>query len=121
MRDIPEDLQQTLHELQILSEVFCQLETFNSRDVQVASAGLLQISLANCQAAACSLEKLTSKCNKALSSNNKGRPLHILRATLKKAEMKEPKERLDTAKSLLHLAMTCYQMRVNSSLTVLLD
>jgi hypothetical protein len=110
VRDIPEDLRRTLQELQILSEVLSQLESFNNRDVQMPSAGLLQISLMNCQAAASSLEKLTSKCNKPLRSNTKGRSLHIVKATLKKTEMEELKERLGTAKSLLHLAMTCYQM-----------
>jgi hypothetical protein len=110
MRDLPNDLQRTLEELQCLSDVFCQVETFNSRDVQTASAGLLHISLLNCQAAACSLEGLVSKTNKVLSRKGKGRQLYVLRATLKKGEIKELKERLETAKSLLHLAMTCSQM-----------
>lgn len=110
MRDLPDDLQRALQELQILSEVFCQLETFSSGDIQTASAGLLRMSLLNCQAAACRLEKVTSKSTRSLGGNNKGRPLPLLRVSLKKDEMKELKERLDTAKSLLHLAMTCYQM-----------
>ena len=113
MRDLPEDLQRTLQELQILSKVFCQVETFGSRDVQTASAGLLHISLLNCQAAARSLETLISKTTKSLADKGKGRQLHLLKATLKKSEMKELRERLDTARSLLHVAMTCYQMWVD--------
>jgi hypothetical protein len=110
MRDVPEDLQRTLQELQILSEVFSQMESLSNGDGEMARAGLLQISLMNCQAAATSLEKLTSNYNKSLSGSSKGRSLHILRATLKKPAMKELKDRLEAAKSLLHLAMTCYQM-----------
>jgi hypothetical protein len=71
MRDLPEDLQRTLQELQILSEVFCQPETFNSGDVQTASTELLHISLLNCQAAASSLEGLVSKTNKRYAGKAK--------------------------------------------------
>lgn len=112
VRDIPKDLPNTLEEPQILSEVFRQMECFNSRDVQKASRGLLQVSPMNCQAAAGTLETMSSNYSKTLRTECKGRPLHLLRASLKKPEMRELKGRPETARSSLHLAITCYQLCV---------
>jgi len=105
MRDIPNELNRILDEVQILGEVFTQLGEFEG-----ASSGLLQASLLHCKAAAATLERLAEKSNDLVIDDRGKKPWGRLRATLRKEELRELRERLEATKSLLQLAMTCHSM-----------
>jgi len=108
IRDIPEYLQSTLNDIETLGLIFARIETFDESTFLVEVSRFLQASLRDCQAAASALESLTTRTLLPLNRKSALHPVHLVKAVLKKEEMKELKARIDSAKSSLQLAMSCH-------------
>ena len=108
LRDTPGELQAILGELEILGEIFYGLGAIKTNSSQ-PSVSALQASLTQCQNAALKLEALANA-GARLLENNKNRTWFLMKAVLKREELRDLKLQLEHAKSLLHLAMTCYSM-----------
>jgi hypothetical protein len=116
VRDLPEDLSRIFNELEILGEVFYQLDALNDDSSSTGGSRLLEASLVQCGAASATLEAVATRANVSFKEgHSKSRPWKFIKALLKKDELEELKSRLESAKSLLHLAMTCYSLWVYSS------
>lgn len=105
IRDIPEELQRVLNEVEILGQILSQLGTLSPNDPGTSA---LQASLEHCGGAVSTLGKMATRSQGQLGRNN--RKLNLARVALRKEELKELKVQLEAAKSLLHLSMTCYSM-----------
>jgi hypothetical protein len=111
VRDLPEDLSRIFNELEILCEVFYQLDALNEGSASTGGSRFLEASLVQCGAAAATLEALATRTNVSFKEgSNKSGPWKVIKALLKKDELEELKRRLESAKSSLHLAMTCYSL-----------
>lgn len=111
VRDVPQDLKETLDELEALRQIISGMGEIAAADPSLclmSRSRMLQASLDRCEAAATALEILTSRIIKPLNTKSKFRPVYLLKAVLKKEEVKELKEKMDSARSTLHLALTCY-------------
>ena len=108
LRDTPGELQGILDELEILGEVFYQLGALKTDSSQPGHSAL-QASLSHCRAAASKLEDLATRGSRPLR-DSKRRSLYLMKALLKRGEVRELSVKLEAAKSLLHLAMTCYSL-----------
>jgi hypothetical protein len=109
MRDVPEDLQSTLKDIETIEQVFSQVQAFDESCFSDQALSFLRASLENCQAAASALENLITGAILPLKTQSKLRTKHLLQAVFKKEDMKELKVRLESAKALLQLAVSCYQ------------
>lgn len=109
VHNIPEDLSNTLKELELLGEIFCQLDVLKDLSSSAQSSRLLEAGLAQCRAAASALETLVTHFN-APSQEHRPRVWRTIKAGLKKDEVDELRNRLESVKSLLHLAMTCHSL-----------
>jgi hypothetical protein len=106
VRDVPEELENTLHEIEVLGQVLSHVE-------QLPDQGMvfLQSSLKNCRTAARTLEVLIERAARSSSKSSRVRALDRLAiVVMKKDEMKELKMKMDSANRLLGLAMNCYTM-----------
>jgi hypothetical protein len=110
MRDFPTDLEHTINEIQILGEVFCQIEGYEENGA--ASYGLIGASLVHYQSAVSNLEKVVNCTSRSLEGASKTRKWLLVKAVLRKEEVRDLASRLETSKSLLHLVMTCYSLLV---------
>jgi hypothetical protein len=108
VRDVPDDLKATLDEIEGFRQVISQMTNTDRNDSLVSQSSVLQASLLQCEAATSALEALTTRIIEPLNMKSKMRPGHLLRAVLKKGEMKEMKEKIDSARTVLHFAVTCY-------------
>jgi prenyltransferase beta subunit len=116
VRDLPDDLCRILDEAEILGRMFYQLEALNKCSPSPGGSNILEASLAHCAGVAATLEALATRANVSFKGgNSKSRPWEFIKALLKKDELEELKNRLESAKSLLHLAVTCYSLWVYSS------
>jgi len=105
LRDTPGELQGILDELEILGEVFYQLGALKTDSSQPGYSAL-RASLGHCRTAASKLETIAIAGSQPLQDNKK-RAWFLMKAVLKREEVRELKDQLETSKSLLHLAMTC--------------
>jgi len=106
IHDIPVELETTMHEVEVLSQVLSHVEQLPDQEMD-----FLQASLKHCQAAAAALEGLIERASFRNGSGSKLRTLDRLTfVIMKKDEMKELKMRMDSAIRLLNLAVTCYTM-----------
>jgi hypothetical protein len=108
LRDITRELQAILDELEILGEIFYQLGAFKTDSSQPGYSAL-RASLVQCHNAASKLEAVAKAGSEPLQSN-KSRKWFLIKAVLKREEVKDLKTQLEAAKSLLHLAVTCYSL-----------
>lgn len=107
IREFPRELQESLNEIQILGEAFQSLQGLRIEQFGSAEAVLLHGSVAHCNAVASSLENVLARVNKPQLGKASGRAWLAVKVVLKKDEISDLKRRLDDARSLLHLAMTC--------------
>jgi hypothetical protein len=113
VRDFPEDLSRILNEAEILGQMFYQLDALNKCSPSTRRSDILEDSLVHCAGVAASLEDLATRANavfKQESRRKRQRPWKFIKAVLKKDEIEELKTRLESAKSLLHLAMTYHSL-----------
>ena len=113
VRDLPADLSRILIAAEILGQMFYQLEALNKRSPSTRGSDILEASLEYCAGVAASLEDLATRANAAFkqeSCKKRHRPWKLIKAVLKKDEIEELKTRLESAKSLLHLAMTYHSL-----------
>jgi len=108
LRDTPDELQGILDELEILGEIFYQLGAVQTGASQPGHSAL-QASLTHCRKATSKLEILASQGSRALQ-RSKHKTWFRVKAVLKLEEVRELKVQFEAAKSLLHLAMTCYSL-----------
>jgi hypothetical protein len=108
LRDTPGELQGILDELEILGEVFYQLRALQIDSSQPGYSAL-RASLGHCRMAASKLETIAVAGSRALQDSKK-RAWFLMKAVLRREEVRELKVQLEAAKSLLHLAMTCYSL-----------
>ncbi|KAH6724452.1 hypothetical protein BKA61DRAFT_649362 [Leptodontidium sp. MPI-SDFR-AT-0119] len=116
IRDIPEELQQVLNEVEILGQILSQLGTLSPNDPGTSA---LQASLEHCRRAVSTLGKMATRSQGLLGRNN--RKLNLVRVALRKDELKELKVQLEAAKSLLHLSMTCYSINAQQQQITLME
>lgn len=114
MKNVPEDLQSILKEIETIELILSQVCCFDQSCASPEVCSSLQASLENCQAAASALEKLAARALLPLDKRSKLRPKHLLQAVFKKEEIKELKEKLESAKTNLVLAASCYQMYISA-------
>lgn len=105
IRNVPEELEQILNEVEILGRILVQLGDLGRHDPGTSA---LQASVEHCRRAVLSLEILATRSRGHLARNNK--KLNLVKVSLRKDELRDLKVQLEAAKSLLHLAMTCYSM-----------
>jgi hypothetical protein len=110
VRDVPEELQLILKELQSLGAFFRYLDCSDDIDLNCGGLGFLKTSLAHCQTAAQTLETVATAAMKPLNESIKTKTLYRMKVALKKDEIKQLKDQLNNAKQNLQLAMACYQM-----------
>ncbi|KAH8753749.1 ankyrin repeat-containing domain protein [Hyaloscypha sp. PMI_1271] len=91
MRDVPEDLQSTLKDIETIEQVFSQVQAFDESCFSDQALSFLRDSLENCQAAASALENLITGAILPLKTQSKLRTKHLLQAVFKKEDMKELK------------------------------
>ena len=108
LRDTPGELQAILDELEILGEIFYQLGAIKTDSSQPGYSAL-RASLAQCRNAASKLEAVAKASSNPLQSN-KSHKWFLMKAVLKREEVRDLKIQFEAAKSLLHLAMTCYSL-----------
>ena len=108
LRDTPGELQGILEELEILGEIFYQLEAVQTV-TSLPGDSALRASLTHCRKAATKLETLANRGSRT-PQRSKHKTLSRVKAVLKLEEVRELKVQLEAAKSLLHLAMTCYSL-----------
>ncbi|RDL36102.1 uncharacterized protein BP5553_06714 [Venustampulla echinocandica] len=108
VHDVPEELKATLDEMEVFRQVVSQIGNADGNISLVSGSSMLQASLDRCEAAASALEALTARIIAPLNRRSNLRSKHLLKAVLKKEEMKEMKEKMDSARNMLHLAVTCY-------------
>src|SRR4051794_19982120 len=113
VRGIPQELQATLDEIEVLQQVISQTATIERSQCDVPGDSGLLASLERCKTTASALEAITTRTITPLNKKGVLRSGSLVRAVLKKEDIKEMKQRLDTAKSDLHLAVTCYNMYVS--------
>jgi hypothetical protein len=108
IRDIPDELETTLRELESRSHILNHVEPLPDQGLD-----FLQASLENCRTAATSLEVVVQRAAQSLKRGSKLRLGAIgakFRVVMKKKEIQELKMRIDSADKMLSLAMHCYQM-----------
>jgi hypothetical protein len=114
VRDLPDDLCRILNEAEILGQMFYHLDLLNKCSPSTGGSDILEASLVHCAGAAATLEALATRANvsfKQESCKKRQRPpWKFIKAVLKKDEIEELKTRLESAKSLLHLAMTYHSL-----------
>ena len=109
VRDVPKSLKETLDELEDLRKIISEMGKIAAADQNLVSrSSILRPSLDRCEAATTALEALTSRIMKPLNTKSKLRLGHLLKAVLRKEEIKELKEKMDSAKCTLLMAITCY-------------
>lgn len=114
MRHVPEYLQSTLNDIEMLGRVLDQLETFDDSAFRHQGSSMLQDSLLSCQAATSALKSLTTQSIQRLNKKGKLRSVYLLKAFFQKEDMEELKRNLETTKRGLEMVMNCYTM-YNSS------
>jgi hypothetical protein len=92
----------------VLRDIFYQLGAFKTDSSQPGYSAL-RASLVQCHNAASKLEAVAKAGSEPLQSN-KSRKWFLIKAVLKREEVKDLKTQLEAAKSLLHLAVTCYSL-----------
>jgi hypothetical protein len=110
IRDFPAELQQILQEIQVLGEVFCNLENLQGDYSPVGSFDVLKASLAHCVVAKTALEAIISRTRSPQNARTGKQNWYTIKAVFKKEEIKELKQRLEDSKSLLQLAMSCHSL-----------
>lgn len=108
VQDLPEDLKVTLDEIEVFRQVISQIGNNNREISLVVGSTLLQSTLDRCEAASSALHALTARIIEPLNKKSNLRPKHLLKAALKKHEIQEMKEKMDSARNMLHLTVTCY-------------
>jgi hypothetical protein len=114
MRHVPEYLQSTLNDIEMLGRVLDQLEAFDDSAFQHQGSSMLQDSLLSCRAATSALKSLTTQSIQRLNKKGKLRSVYLLKAFFQKEDMEELKRNLETTKRGLEMVMNCYKM-YNSS------
>jgi hypothetical protein len=109
IRDVPEDLQSTLKDIDTIERIFAQVHDFDESLLPAQALGFLRASLEDCQAAASALENLTTRTILPLKTQSKLCLKNLLQAVFKKEEITELKLRLESGKASLQLAISCYQ------------
>jgi hypothetical protein len=107
IRDFPTELQLILSDIYILGQAFQELHGVEETPTLSGGANLLRASLAHCDAAASSLQAVVARTNSRIIQGNTKLSWKIIKGLWKKDEIANLKHRLDDARSLLHLAMTC--------------
>ncbi|KAE9370181.1 ankyrin [Stipitochalara longipes BDJ] len=110
LRDTPGELQGILDELEILGEIFYQLGPIQTGTSQPGHSAL-QASLTHCRKAASKLDILANQTLRPLQRSKHATWFRV-KAVLKLEEVRDLKVQLERAKSLLHLAMTCYSLHI---------
>lgn len=115
LRDMPEELEGTLDELEVLGKIFCQLGAFETDNSQPGHSAL-QAGLTQCRKTATKLQALATAGSRP-QERNKSQILSRVKAVMKIEEVKDLKSELDAAKAQLEaaklslqLAMTCYSL-----------
>jgi hypothetical protein len=108
LRDTPGELREILDELEILGEVFYSLGALETDSSQPGHAAL-RASLTHCRTAASKLQVVVTRSSRALHGE-RIKPWHLMKAVLKREDIKDMKGQLEATKSSLHLAMTCYSL-----------
>ncbi|KAF4627422.1 hypothetical protein G7Y89_g10729 [Cudoniella acicularis] len=112
MREMPAEMQIVLEEVHILGDLFSHLRIVDEEKFQSGSADLVKASLAHCQAGVKTLEALVSRTSISMEEGRGPKRWHLMKAALRKEDIRDLKQRLEAAKSLLQLAMTCYSMNL---------
>jgi chaperonin cofactor prefoldin len=108
VRGIPQELQATLDEIEYLRQVISTIAT-NDRNVPATLRDNgLQACLEHCRVAAANLEAVTRRTVDLLRKKGILRPGSLVKAVLKKEEIKELKEKLESTKNALNLAVTIH-------------
>lgn len=106
IRDVPEDMKAKLEEIEYYREFISQAVS-TDRNISASGYGILQSSLENCEAATSALQSLITRIIEPLNKRSHLKPVHLIKAVLKKEEIKEPKEKMDSARHMLQLALIC--------------
>ena len=109
LRDFPTEVESLLNEVEILGQIFSQLDSLTGSNCQ-PGATALKASLDHCRKAVTTLESLARSSREQLDQSKKSRSLQLIRVALRKDEFKEVKGQLEAAKSLLNLSVTCYSL-----------
>jgi len=109
LRDLPNELQSIVTDLELLRRVLSPLvSALESSDKVDASSENLYASVLHCNEVASSLCKLATKLNKNLNGSIVKRSLGMLNTGLRKDEIRTMETRLESSKTLLLLAMAAY-------------
>jgi hypothetical protein len=111
MRDVPEYLQSTLNNIELVGLMIDQVRTFDDSALALQGSSMLQDSVLSCEAATSALQKLAAHNIQRLSKKGKFRTVY-LKAVFPKEEMEELKTNLESTKRGL---MDCYMLYNSSS------
>jgi hypothetical protein len=119
LRDIPEELQNIVADLEFLGRLVTPMVPILERSVKVDPSSELLASVVHCSEVASSLYELVTKLNQRSNGSIVKRSLGVLNAGLRKDEVRTMQTRLESSKNSLLLAMTMYSPFESTSFTLI--